>query len=175
MCCLPLTLAGSSRHKKMTSPNHTVLSSTQHLVHGFSQPSLLETPTFLFLILLHCHLQVKEARTAAEKAQQLLQNVANRKRNRQLEMGGLIVTHAVYGSHKALLRRHKSEEREDEVASQIIDVTLPLNFLINDSGQLKVCFLIEFLFYSSLPVSILCMCFVVVMFRNFFILAANMG
>ncbi|KAL0373017.1 UNVERIFIED_CONTAM: Chaperone protein dnaJ 13 [Sesamum calycinum] len=83
-------------------------------------------------------IQVQEARAAAKKAQQLLQNVSNRKRNKQLEMGGLVVVKAVYGNHKALLNRHKSEEMEDEVASQIIDVTLPLNFLVNDSGQLKL-------------------------------------
>ncbi|KAK4422890.1 Chaperone protein dnaJ 13 [Sesamum alatum] len=83
-------------------------------------------------------IQVQEARAAAKKAQQLLQNVSNRKRNKQLEMGGLVVVKAVYGNRKALLNRHKSEEMEDEVASQIIDVTLPLNFLVNDSGQLKL-------------------------------------
>ncbi|XP_025888196.1 chaperone protein dnaJ 13 isoform X3 [Solanum lycopersicum] len=82
--------------------------------------------------------QVREARTAAKKAQQLLQNVANRKRSRQLEAGGLVVTKALYGSHKALKNRNQIEEVKDEVASQIIDVTLPLNFLVSDSGQLKL-------------------------------------
>ncbi|KAI3453477.1 hypothetical protein Pfo_010140 [Paulownia fortunei] len=82
--------------------------------------------------------QVQEARAAAKKAQQLLQNVANRKINKQLEMGGLVVVKAVYGNHKALSNRHKSEETEDEMASQIMDVTVPLNFLVNDSGQLKL-------------------------------------
>ncbi|CAN4077967.1 unnamed protein product [Withania somnifera] len=80
----------------------------------------------------------QEARAAAKKAQQLLQNVANRKRSKQLEMGGLVVTKALYGSSKALKNRNQIEEVEDEVASQIIDVTLPLNFLVNDSGQLKL-------------------------------------
>ncbi|KAH0643083.1 hypothetical protein KY290_035436 [Solanum tuberosum] len=82
--------------------------------------------------------QVQEARTAAKKAQQLLQNVANRKRSRQLETGGLVVTKALYGSRKALKNRNQIEEVKDEVASQIIDVTLPLNFLVSDSGQLKL-------------------------------------
>ncbi|KAL2547428.1 Chaperone protein dnaJ 13 [Forsythia ovata] len=82
--------------------------------------------------------QVREARAAAEKAQQLLQNVANRKRNKQLEMGGLVVTKAVYGNRKALTTRNRSVEKVDEVASQIIDVTLPLNFLIDESGRLKL-------------------------------------
>ncbi|KAK6783119.1 hypothetical protein RDI58_020915 [Solanum bulbocastanum] len=82
--------------------------------------------------------QVREARTAAKKAQQLLQNVANRKRSRQLETGGLVVTKALYGSRKALKNRNQIEEVKDEVASQIIDVTLPLNFLVSDSGQLKL-------------------------------------
>lgn len=82
--------------------------------------------------------QVREARAAAKKAQQLLQNVANRKRSRQLETGGLVVTKALYGSRKALKNRNQIEEVKDEVASQIIDVTLPLNFLVSDSGQLKL-------------------------------------
>ncbi|KAL7111370.1 hypothetical protein ACP275_05G082500 [Erythranthe tilingii] len=84
--------------------------------------------------------QVKEARTAAKKAQQLLQNVANRKRNKQLEMGGLVIVKAIYGNIKAWHNKseQETEEKEDEVASQIIDVTVPLNFLVNDSGQLKL-------------------------------------
>ncbi|OVA13412.1 DnaJ domain [Macleaya cordata] len=82
--------------------------------------------------------QVREARAAAEKAQQLLQNVATRKRNKQLETGGLIITKAVYGNRKAFKRRNGSIEADDEVASQVLDVTLPLNFLVTDSGQLKL-------------------------------------
>ncbi|CAK9181936.1 unnamed protein product [Ilex paraguariensis] len=82
--------------------------------------------------------QVQEARAAAEKAQQLLQNVANRKRSRQLETGGLVITKAVYGNRKSLKNKDNSEETKDEVASQTMDATLPLNFLVNDSGQLKL-------------------------------------
>ncbi|XP_009619526.1 chaperone protein dnaJ 13 isoform X1 [Nicotiana tabacum] len=82
--------------------------------------------------------QVREARAAAKKAQQLLQNVASRKRSRQLETGGLVVTKALYGSRKALKNRSQKEEVKDEVASQIIDVTLPLNFLVSESAQLKL-------------------------------------
>ncbi|KAL3829885.1 hypothetical protein ACJIZ3_018687 [Penstemon smallii] len=82
--------------------------------------------------------QVKEARAAAERAQHLLQNVSNRKKNKQLEAGGLVITKAVYGNSKALLNRRVSEEIQDEVASQVIDVTVPLNFLVNDAGQLKL-------------------------------------
>lgn len=85
--------------------------------------------------------QVREAKAAAMKAQQLLQNVANRKKIKQEQMGGLVVVQALYGSEKSLLNRHKSEEIGDGVASQIIDVTVPLNFLVTDSGQLKVCLL----------------------------------
>ncbi|KAJ9706902.1 hypothetical protein PVL29_002057 [Vitis rotundifolia] len=79
--------------------------------------------------------QVQEARAAAEKAQQLLQNVANRKRNRQLETGGLVITKAVYGNRKAL---NEPGEGDDQLPSQVVDVTVPLNFLVNDSGQLKL-------------------------------------
>lgn len=83
--------------------------------------------------------QVKEARAASQKAQQLLQNVANRKRTRQSETGGLVIVKAVYGSHEALRNhRDKLDEEKDESAHEIMDVTIPLNFLVNDSGQLKL-------------------------------------
>lgn len=68
----------------------------------------------------------------------MLLNVSNRKRDRQLERGGLVITKAVYGNHKALKKIYESEGENDESTSQIIDVTLPLNFLVNDSGNLKV-------------------------------------
>ncbi|KAJ9147718.1 hypothetical protein P3X46_029844 [Hevea brasiliensis] len=82
--------------------------------------------------------QVREARAAAEKAQQLLQNVANRKRNRQVGTNGLVITRAVYGSRKALRKGEGLSEVNDESASEVIDVTVSLNFLVNDSGQLKL-------------------------------------
>ncbi|XP_040986142.1 chaperone protein dnaJ 13 [Juglans microcarpa x Juglans regia] len=82
--------------------------------------------------------KVLEARAAAEKAQQLLQNVANRKRNRQLETNGLVITRASYGNLTALGRKDESSATHDELTSQVLDVTLPLNFLVNDSGQLKL-------------------------------------
>ncbi|KAH9721289.1 J domain-containing protein [Citrus sinensis] len=82
--------------------------------------------------------QVRETKAAAQKAQQLLQNVANRKRNKQLEIGGLIITKAVYGARKALTKLGETGESSDELASQVLDVTLPLNFLVNDSGRLKL-------------------------------------
>ncbi|KAF5957387.1 hypothetical protein HYC85_004612 [Camellia sinensis] len=64
--------------------------------------------------------QVQEARAAAEKAQQLLQNVANRKRSRQLDTDGLVITKAVYGSKKSLnKKRDEAEEANDELASQL--------------------------------------------------------
>ncbi|KAL9670017.1 hypothetical protein QQ045_007567 [Rhodiola kirilowii] len=39
--------------------------------------------------------QVKEARIAAERAQQLLENVANRKRKKQSETGGIVITNGL--------------------------------------------------------------------------------
>lgn len=82
--------------------------------------------------------QVREAREAAGKAQQLLQNVSNRKKNKQIEKGGLVILRAVYGNRKAIQRNDAHNELDDEVASQVLDVTLPLNFLVTDSGQLKL-------------------------------------
>lgn len=82
--------------------------------------------------------EVQQARALAEKAQRLLENVANRKRSQQAETGGLVITEAKYGNQKILKNRFQSEELRDELAAQFIDVTLPLNFLVNDSGQLKL-------------------------------------
>ena len=53
-----------------------------------------------------------------------------------METGGLVITKAIYGASKALTKG-------DESASQVVDVTVPLNFLVNDSGQLKVCFFLR--------------------------------
>ncbi|KAK6947582.1 DnaJ-like protein C11, C-terminal [Dillenia turbinata] len=82
--------------------------------------------------------QVQEARAKAEKAQKLLQNVANRKRNRQEETGGLVIAKALYGNRKALRRKDESRVEDDTLSLQVVDVTLPLNFLVNDSGQLRL-------------------------------------
>lgn len=81
--------------------------------------------------------QVQEATAAAQRAQKLLENVANRKRNKQMEVGGLVITEAKYGNLKNLKRYDQSGE-VTELASQVMDVTLPLNFLVTDSGQLKL-------------------------------------
>lgn len=82
--------------------------------------------------------EVKEKRGKAEKAQELLQLVANRKRSKQMEIDGLVITNALYGSSKALKKVIESRETNNEESSKIWDVTLPLNFYINDSGQLKL-------------------------------------
>ncbi|KAF7810092.1 chaperone protein dnaJ 13 [Senna tora] len=82
--------------------------------------------------------EVREAKAAAEKAQQLQQTVANRKRNKQLEIGGLVITRALYGNHDVLNKINASNETSHESTSDIIDVTVPLNFLVSDSGQLKL-------------------------------------
>lgn len=72
--------------------------------------------------------------------------MANRKRNKQLETGGLVIMRALYGNQK-ILDNLRSNETSFESTSEIIDVTIPMNFLVNDSGQLKVCFL-YFIFNS---------------------------
>lgn len=64
--------------------------------------------------------------------------MANRKISRHLETNELVITKAVYGSSKALKKADESREVNKESASEVFDVTIPLNFLINDSGQLKV-------------------------------------
>lgn len=91
-------------------------------------------------------MQVQEARAAAEKAQKLQQNVATRKRNRQLETGGLVIMRALYGNQKILNNLISSSETSFESTSEVIDVTIPLNFLVNDSGQLRVCLFFQHMF-----------------------------
>lgn len=54
-----------------------------------------------------------------------------------MEIGGLVITEAKYGNLKNVKRSDQSGG-VSESASQVIDVTLPLNFLVTDSGQLKV-------------------------------------
>ncbi|KAL8091231.1 hypothetical protein AgCh_040365 [Apium graveolens] len=82
--------------------------------------------------------EVQQGRVAAQKAQRLLENVANRKRSQQVETGGLVITEAIYGNPKYMKKRFHPEEQKEELASQVFDVTLPLNFLVNDSLQLKL-------------------------------------
>ncbi|KAH7687677.1 Dnaj-like subfamily c member 11 protein [Dioscorea alata] len=81
--------------------------------------------------------QIREARDAAEKAQQLLQNVSNRKKNKQFEKGGLVITRAVYGNRESIKRSGEQTEPNGET-TPLLDVTIPLNFLVTDSGQLKL-------------------------------------
>ncbi|KAK1274338.1 Chaperone protein dnaJ 13 [Acorus gramineus] len=83
--------------------------------------------------------QIRQARAAAEKAQQLLQLVSDRKKNKQMEIGGLVIKKALYGSRKAFAKRkNETAGANDELGSQILDVTISLNFLVNESGQLKL-------------------------------------
>ncbi|KAE9613149.1 hypothetical protein Lal_00027622 [Lupinus albus] len=82
--------------------------------------------------------QVQEARASSEKAQKLLQNVATRKRNKQLETGGLVIMRALYGNQRIVNNFNSSSETSFDSTSEVIDVTVPLNFLVNDSGQLKL-------------------------------------
>ncbi|KAL5225529.1 hypothetical protein ABZP36_012168 [Zizania latifolia] len=82
--------------------------------------------------------QLTEARHAAKKAQKLLEPVSNRKKNRQLEDDGLVITKAMYGNRKRIKERGETNELHDDVASQVLDVTIPLNFLVTDAGQLKL-------------------------------------
>ncbi|XP_008786962.2 chaperone protein dnaJ 13 [Phoenix dactylifera] len=82
--------------------------------------------------------QVQEAREAAKKAQKLLENVSNRKKNKQIEKDGLVITRAIYGNLKAIRVGNEHGEVNDDVASQVLDVTLPLNFLVTEAGQLKL-------------------------------------
>uniref|UniRef100_A0A0A9DDT2 Pco115388 n=1 Tax=Arundo donax TaxID=35708 RepID=A0A0A9DDT2_ARUDO len=82
--------------------------------------------------------QLSEARKAAKKAQKLLEPVSNRKKNRQLENDGLVITKALYGSRRKIKECSELNEMNDDVDSQVLDVTVPLNFLVTEAGQLKL-------------------------------------
>jgi DnaJ family protein C protein 11 len=90
--------------------------------------------------------QVQEARVKAEKAQSLVKVVADRKRDKQLKLGGLVVLEGLYGNildfeSKRLVREfgdERNKENEDDIPPPVVDVTTTLNFLVNDSGQIQV-------------------------------------
>lgn len=85
------------------------------------------------------NMKIRKARDAAKKAQKLLQNVSNRKKNKEVEKDGLVITKAIYGNLRAARGTEEHLEVDDDVASLILDVTLPLNFLVTNS-RLEVCY-----------------------------------
>lgn len=84
--------------------------------------------------------QVLEGKAAAEKAQTLLHNVAMRKKDKQAARGGLVIIEAIYGNLKGHGQREEEPVSgiENELPPPTLDVTIPLNFLVDDSGQLKL-------------------------------------
>jgi DnaJ homolog subfamily C member 11 len=68
----------------------------------------------------------------------LLEPVSSRKTNRQIENDGLVIKKALYGNSKRIRENNDFNEIHDDVASQVLDVTIPLNFLVTEAGQLKV-------------------------------------
>ncbi|KAM0864943.1 hypothetical protein ACQ4PT_043599 [Festuca glaucescens] len=82
--------------------------------------------------------QLTEARQAAKKAQRLLEPVSNRKKNKQLENDGLVITKALYGDRKKIKESSELSDIDDNIASQVLDVTIPLNFLVTEASQLKL-------------------------------------
>ncbi|BBN15877.1 DnaJ homolog subfamily C member 11 [Marchantia polymorpha subsp. ruderalis] len=86
--------------------------------------------------------KVLEARAASEKAQLLLSNVAERKRRKQVQKDGLVIVEALYGD---IRRRDGSDsylgedlEDDSDLPPPNIDVTIPLQFLVDDSGELRL-------------------------------------
>jgi len=49
-----------------------------------------------------------------------------------------MITKALYGSRKKIKDSSELNEIHNDMASQVFDVTIPLNFLITEAGQLKV-------------------------------------
>ena len=90
--------------------------------------------------------QVQEARAKAEKAQSLVKVVSDRKRDKQLKFGGLVVLEGMYGNildfeSRRLIHEFsddRNSENEDDIPPPVVDVTTTLNFLVSDNGQLQV-------------------------------------
>ncbi|XP_042376397.1 chaperone protein dnaJ 13-like [Zingiber officinale] len=80
--------------------------------------------------------QIRKARDAAKNAQKLLENASNRKKTKELEKDGLVITKAMYGKIDTT-NENDYLEAIDDAASLVLDVTLPLNFLVTNS-QLKL-------------------------------------
>eukprot|EP00250_Pteridium_aquilinum_P009435 c18667_g1_i1 orf=202-1863(+) len=89
--------------------------------------------------------QVREARAKAAKAQLLLKNVADRKRDKQMKNEGLVIIQAIYGNVLDFENERQAQEfsedmppdDEDDIPPPVLDVTTTLNFLVDD-GQLQL-------------------------------------
>ncbi|KAJ7548823.1 hypothetical protein O6H91_07G028600 [Diphasiastrum complanatum] len=89
--------------------------------------------------------QVLEARTLAEQAQALLKNAAERKQAREAQRAGLIIKNAVYGDLKSQNDDRQGPQLTDggiqdgiHLPPPYIDVTIPVQFLVDDFGQLQL-------------------------------------
>ena len=87
-----------------------------------------------------------EARASSEKSQLLLKNAAIRKKQKQVEQKGLVILAAIYGDIKAYeqgtncMDKFASIEDDDtNLPPPYLDVAIPIQFLTNDFGQLRVC------------------------------------
>jgi DnaJ family protein C protein 11 len=91
---------------------------------------------------------VLDARASSTKAQLLLKNVAERKKQKQAQRQGLVILEASYGDIRAHEQGVDSindsglrpEDDDSDLPPPYLDVTIPLQFLVDDSGQLQVWF-----------------------------------
>ncbi len=89
-----------------------------------------------------------DARASSTKAQLLLKNVAERKKQKQAQRQGLVILEASYGDIRAQEQGVDSindsglrpEDDDSDLPPPYLDVTIPLQFLVDDSGQLQVWF-----------------------------------
>lgn len=84
--------------------------------------------------------KVKEAKEEAARAQELLAAPAARKQRRQEEGSGLVVTAAVYGNLEGGERTDDARRLREQqgLPDPYLDVRLPLQFLVDDSGYLHL-------------------------------------
>jgi DnaJ family protein C protein 11 len=89
--------------------------------------------------------QVHDARAASENLQLLLKNVADRKKQKQVQSQGLVILAAIYGDIEAYEKgvsgiQYTAQSAGNGIADlpPYLDVTIPLQFLVDDSGQLRL-------------------------------------
>lgn len=85
----------------------------------------------------------------------MLKNVAERKKQKQAQRKGLVILAAFYGDIKAHERGISGIDETEQVIEgenadlppPYLDVAIPLQFLVDDCGQLRVCFLTQFFLF----------------------------
>ncbi len=107
--------------------------------------SVLESTAQYLSIWQWCE-QVLNIRASSAKPQLLLKFFAEQKRQKQAQRQGLVILEASYGDFRACQQGTTSvndngvqpEDDDSDLPPPYLDVTIPLQFLVDDSSQLQV-------------------------------------